>query len=258
MIVHDVSGFADSDNGYVKRIVIGKVADKVLVHNQFSKATLLKGFPGEIEFKTHIVKHGNFEDSSVSLTSKEVARNILGLSGDKFYLLFFGQIKKVKGLELLLEALSNVIDKNVCLIIAGKPWKNDFNEYQKLIDDKGLADRIVAKIGFIENQDRDLLFSAADLLVLPYHRIYQSGVALMAMTFGVPLLTSDLEPFVELIQKDKNGNIFVSGNSESLANKILEVKENYSDALVKSQNGMRHVIEEYDWVKIARNYKEIL
>ena len=173
------------------------------------------------------------------------------------YILFFGQIKKVKNLDLLLNAFSD-INMDVKLIIAGKVWKDNFDDYQKIIKDKNLSDRVVLDIQFISDQKREVYFKCADLMVLPYKEIYQSGVLLMAMSYGIPTLVSNIAPFKEIISHNENGFIFQSNNIKDLSEKVNSVISDQVKLDSVSKSSIQSMKNHYDWKDIARNYLELI
>ncbi len=252
LIVHDVSGFANKDNDFVKRIILNHMSKYLVVHNDFSKIKLLN-FNTQLINKIRVIKHGNFINE-IDIIDKHIAKRKLNLDKDKKILLFFGQIKKIKGLEVLLKSLNLIKNPNVILIIAGKVWEDSFDFYQSLIDELGLEGRVILNIGYIDNCKRDLLFSACDLLVLPYKKIFQSGVLLMAMSNKVPIIASDLDPFKEVID-DENGFTFKSEDCFDLAKKINLVINNEEVLNNVKSNAYNMMKNDYSWLKIAKNYK---
>ena len=157
--------------------------------------------------------------------TQKKAKEYFKISPNKKVLLFFGMIKKVKGLEILLKAFKNVVKKNndIVLIIAGKVWKNDFSLYQSIIDKNNLNEYCIIHNRFIAQEKVSLYYNVADLVVLPYKKIYQSGVMLMAMSYDVPVLASDLPPIKEMIDDEVNGFLFASEDTDALSNKLNDI-----------------------------------
>ncbi|HTN16780.1 MAG TPA: glycosyltransferase family 4 protein, partial [Chitinophagaceae bacterium] len=204
-IVHDVQSFAGDDHPLSQQIIFKYLTSKLIVHNQFSYRVAAASFGDKLTAKMKIIPHGNFHNlATVYPEQKAEARTLLHLDPAITYLLFFGQIKDVKGLDILIKAMAN-LPQNIHLLIAGKPWKNDFRFYENLIDQSNTGERIQKHIGFIEDRQRDLLFKACDLLILPYKEIFQSGVQLMAMSYKIPIVASNLEPMKELIRHGESG-----------------------------------------------------
>ncbi len=257
IISHDVSSFANNDNSFIKNFIYNTLTDHIIVHNQFSYDTLMNGIDIKDPEKVTIIKHGGYLDYIVERPEKEYVRGELGLEKDGKYILFFGQIKKVKGLDVLLEALSMVPD-DIKLIIAGKPWKADFSAYNQLIEKYKLQNRVVKMIHFIEDEEREKLFFAADVNVLPYRIIYQSGVLLMAMSHGLPVIASDLPPNKEIIIHNENGMLFESENAKDLAEQIIQYFENDSLRRLLAENSTQTIVDHYSWDDIANNYIKII
>ena len=117
--------------------------------------------------------------------TKEESIRKLSLPSNRPIILFFGQIKKVKGIDVLIEALSKVIKNHpeAYCVIAGKVWKDDFSAYQNRIDELGINDNIRTDIKFIPDDYIKCYFNAADIVALPYRQIYQSGVVLLAAAY---------------------------------------------------------------------------
>jgi glycosyltransferase involved in cell wall biosynthesis len=250
---HDVNPFAEnlSVPFFVDRAY--RMAGLVIVHNYVSRKELVEsvGVPSD---KIVVIPHGNYLHALGEIPSRRRARQRLGLPVDARVLLFFGQIKEVKGLDLLLKALPAVIEKfsDTVLVIAGKVWKDDFNQYKKIIDAHALSPHLFTRIQYIDNADVPLYFSAADLVVLPYKRIYQSGVILMAMSYGKSVLASDIEGMREIIGDGITGFLFRANSVHDLSRRIVDILSDTEKALAVAHKGREHVEIEYGWEKIGR------
>lgn len=253
VIAHDVTSFRSDDSKCLQKLIYNKLSDYIVVHNIYSLQVLKNSVPECDECKLNMIKHGGYSDYVPANVDRSSACRFLGLDRDRKYLLFFGQIKKVKGLDLLLDALAQV-NEDVSLIIAGKPWGDDFSKYEAKITSSGLEDRVVKMIRYISDEERDMLFMAADVNVLPYREIFQSGVLLMAMSFGLPVIASDLPANKEVIFHQKNGLLFKSENDVDLANQINLF---FSDTLLAENMAKKAKItieNEYCWDDIAKEY----
>lgn len=251
--IHDIQSFSGDQNQKLVQFVY-KNAHKIIVHNQFSYNTLIE-YLDFIKIKTHIIPHGNFE--SIAKIDKSQARKALSLPEHAFIFLFFGQIKKVKGLDILLQAFTKIVKQDIHLIIAGKVWKDDFNIYQEIIDKNNLHNNLTAHIYYISDQQVPLYYHAADTIVLPYREIYQSGVLLMAMSYQLPVIVSNLPAMVEIIQDQYNGFVFTKENPDALAEKMLEVvnKKAYLEEIIN--NAHQTIQEKYNWERIGELTKVV-
>lgn len=257
VISHDVSSFTNNDSPIIQSLIYNTLSDYIVVHNRFSCDTLTNSIRINNPSKIAIIKHGGYLDHIGPRPAKEKLRSELGLEEDAKYILFFGQIKKVKGLDILLEALGKVPD-DIKLIIAGKPWKDDFSDYDELIEKCRLENRVIKIIRFIEDHEREKLFFAADVNVLPYRIIYQSGVLLMAMSHGLPVIASDLPANKEIINDGENGMLFTSEDSDDLSLKIKLFFQDQSFSRKLAGNALETIKSDYDWDTISREYLKMI
>ena len=164
-------------------------------------------------------------------------------------LLFFGHIKDVKGLDVLLcgFAMARADDSSLHLLIAGRVWKSDFSRYAALIEQHGLGPHCTLHIRYIEDVEATYFYLCADLVVLPYLRIYQSGVVLEAMSHGSPVLVSDIPGMLEVIDDDRTGFVFRSGDAAHLAQRIGEAFAVPGHTTMIARAGLRTMRERNDW-----------
>jgi glycosyltransferase involved in cell wall biosynthesis len=142
------------------------------------------------------------------------------------------------------------------LLIAGKSWKNDFSYYKKIIDKYNLSQHIILHNNFIPHNDVKYYYSAADLVVLPYKKIYQSGVLMMTLSYQKPALVSDLDPLNEIIEDGKNGFVFKSEDHDSLFNKLDNIFSEKYDMRQINLNANLKIKNEFDWTNIGRLTKK--
>ncbi|MCA9741492.1 MAG: glycosyltransferase [Deferribacteres bacterium] len=148
----------------------------------------------------------------------ETARAQLGIPLDKNVSLFFGFIRKYKGLDLLIEAMHHLPDDHL-LVVAGEMY-GDFAEYQKMIDTAGVGHKIKLLVRYVNDDEVAQLFSAADVLVLPYKSATQSGVAHIAYHFSLPMIVTDVGSLAESVRDGESGLVVRSLSSAELAEKM--------------------------------------
>ncbi len=249
-IVHDVDSFSASSQPF-SHFMLHTLCSKLMVHNNFSLEQLREKYGTSLSSKTAVIPHGNFNSLPDEIIEKAEARNILNLGKNKIYLLFFGQIKAVKGLDILLEAMTLIPD-SIHLIIAGKTWQHDFEPYKKTIT-QSLQNRVTTIIRFIPDDERNLLFKAADMIVLPYKRIFQSGVLLMAMSYKLPVIASNLPPNAALVQEGKTGGLFENENARDLAKKIIQATADLTTTQKLADAAYHYSSIHHDWKAIAQS-----
>ena len=261
---HDVESFAGDHNQSLSRKVYRRV-DRVVAHNDVSRRELIDKLQVMTD-RISIIPHGNYLPWLGEPMSREQARRELDLPLDAPVLLLFGAIKPVKRLDLLLKAMPAVISNvpNVRLVVAGRAWKADgFARYQSLIDESNIRENVVVDLrSYIPDEDARKYYRAADLIVLPYERIYQSGVLLMAMSFAQPVLVSDIPGMLELVQDEVTGFTFQCGDADDLAVKLTKVLKDAKLRDLVAREGYRTVSELYDWKRIgaitAELYRRVL
>ena len=256
--VHDVESFSPVSSS---RALIGKVyglADRLIVHNQVSKRELVAKL-GISSKNIEVVASGNYMEGITGVPSQRAARSALDISESSKVLLFFGQIKDVKGLDILIEAIPAVAREipEITLLVAGRPWRNDFSSYERLIETLGIGKRCVLHIRYIPNDELPLYFSAADLVILPYRRIYQSAVILMAMSYGRPVVVSDLPGMLEMVTDGSNGYTFEQGSKDALAERLIEALRDESGRDRVAAQALQHIHDHHDWERIGKSTAEI-
>ena len=165
--------------------------------------------------------YDNFGD----ILSKEEARKHLALPVNEKIILFFGFIRKYKGLDLLLEAMNNasIREANIKLLIAGEFYDNK-EEYDLIIAKYNLANSLYLRTQFIDNSEVNYYLSAADFVIQPYKNATQSGVTPLAYHFEKPMLVTSVGGLANLVPHMKVG-IVTEPNADSIAAGIMKLYE---------------------------------
>ncbi len=161
---------------------------------------------------------------------KADARKKLGLAENGKYLLFFGFIRKYKGLDILLRAFADerIQEAGIKLIIAGEYYDKP-DEYQAIIKEHGLEKALVQANDFIPDSEVSTYFSAADMVVQTYKTATQSGVTQIAYYYHNPMLVTDVGGLAELVPHNKVGYV-TSTDIKEIADAILDFYENKREA----------------------------
>src|SRR5439155_7812204 len=153
------------------------------------------------------------------------AKRMLGVRSSDKVTLCFGQIAPYKGLEYLIDAFSELAksDESYRLIIAGKvkPGQTEYwNRIRRKIDDSETRSQITQRIEHIPDEEVELYFKAADVLIVPYIHIFQSGVPFLAYSFGLPVIATDVGSLREDIVEGRRGCVCQRRDSSDLAGTI--------------------------------------
>jgi len=156
--------------------------------------------------------------------TRETARERLGLSGE--VVLFFGYIRRYKGLDTLLEAWREVRARRpaATLVVAGEPYE-DVAPYRRLAEVAGGAPAVRMLDRYVPDEEVEALFKAADVAVLPYRSATQSGVTHVAYALGVPVITTDVGGLAETVRPGETGLVVPPENPAALAGAIVEFFE---------------------------------
>jgi glycosyltransferase involved in cell wall biosynthesis len=151
---------------------------------------------------------------------KNEAKIKLGLETNCNYLLFFGFIRRYKGLHLLLDALHDerMRNRNLKVIIAGEFYE-DAKPYLNQIAQLNLQDRVELRNEFIPNSEVATYFSAADAVIQPYTDATQSGVTQIAYYYNKPMIVTNVGGLAELVPHEKVG-LVCDVNATSIASAI--------------------------------------
>jgi len=252
LTIHDVTSFSEEYKSDFTSSLIYKLADLVLTHNKFSKSEI-ESSKLSLRSPVFIVPHGNYTPFISTQKDKIKSRSYLGLPKDKKILLFFGMIKEVKGLDLLLESFKKVLIKNpdTVLLIAGQPFRNDFSIYNRIIKKENLTSHCVLHTKFIPHNDVEHYYCASDLVVLPYKKIYQSGVLMMALSYERAVLVSDLPPLKEIITDNEDGFLFKSEDTDSLSERLNEILSDNRLLDTVRIKGSKLINTKYNWDSIG-------
>ncbi|MEM2676270.1 MAG: glycosyltransferase [Candidatus Bathyarchaeia archaeon] len=201
------------------------------VHSSQDKQHLIELIPAA-RHTVIVVEFPPYEDIVSNRFTRSEARALLGLDPDRPVLLFFGLVRPYKGLMCLLEAVSQARRYiPVHLLIVGEFWENKAKYLQK-IDALGLSPCVTIVDRYIPDEEIDLYFKAANVLVLPYLQTSHSAVLQIAFAAGLPVIASEVGGLRESVKNGVNGLLVKPGDSISLAQAILRYfGENLEDNL---------------------------
>ncbi len=206
--------------------------------------------------KAVLVPHPLYDNFGEKV-NKVDARKRLGISNSELVVLFFGFIRKYKGLDILLEAVGMIKNsKNnvppVKLLVAGE-FYDDRKSYDESIVKLGIKDNLLLNTDFIPDTEVKIFFCAADVVIQPYRNATQSGVTPLAYHFEKPMIVTNVGGLPAMVPDNKAG-LVAEPNAESLAEKIIEFFEK------GESHFMPHILEEkkkLSWTKMVENIIEL-
>jgi glycosyltransferase involved in cell wall biosynthesis len=186
---------------------------------------------------------------------QHLARTKLHISHTGGLLLFFGFIRHYKGLDLLIQAMSDerVKQMNLKLVVAGEFYEDE-EKYKTLVEKLGLNDEILFFNEFIPDEQVPLFMSAADLLVQPYRHATQSGVTPLAMHFDLPMVVTDAGGLKEIVV-DKESGLVVEKNPVAIADGIVAYFGSSKSDFVKAVQEQKI---KYSWTSMFKGIVEMM
>ncbi len=182
--------------------------------------------------------------------TRETARARLGLDPDAEIALFFGYVRRYKGLDTLLEAWPAVRARRpaAALVVAGDFYE-DPAPYRALVTGAGGAGAVRLREGYQSDEDVEALFRAADVVVLPYRSATQSGVTHVAYALGVPVITTDVGGLAETVRPGETGLVVPPADPAALAEAVVRY---FAEGLgPRLRQGVRALGETHSWGALA-------
>ncbi len=249
LTAHNVNaGKRDSQDTHLNRLTLRiqyRLADRIFVHTEKMKVELIEEF-GVQGSRVTVIPFGiNNAVPNTPMTPGD-AKQRLGIREGEKAILFFGRITPYKGLEYMIAAFRQILARrdDYRLIIAGRP--DSCEGYWKAIRESIREDvqggRVLLRAEFIPDDETEVYFKAADVLVLPYREIYQSGVLFLGHSFGLPVLAADVGSLKGEIVDGETGFVFRAEDPDDLASAI---ERYFASDLYADLNGRRQQIRNY-------------
>jgi len=232
--------------------LIIRLATRYVVHSNADSALISKNY-GIEKGKIEVIPHGIY-DHYKKIERKE-AKTTAGIEED-FVILFFGLLRPYKGVKYLIKAFENLpedlIEKSRLLIV-GETWGD--REVKELVKESKFSNKIEVVDRYVSDDEVSLYFSASDVLVIPYTRASQSGVAHIGMAFGMPIIASEVGGLKESLGKYE-GTVLVHPGSVEDITKALRYVFNKRGEFKEAPDELRWVEIAKKWFKLVNSVKE--
>lgn len=219
-----------------------------VIHSKEDEQNLCSLLPDAVYQRTVHPTYRAFRQQNMNVAE---ARKCLKIGSEKQVILFFGFVRKYKGLKYILEAMPAVHRQlpDCELLIAGDFFNHDKEEYLAFIKKLGIGSCIRIFDGYIPDGEVEKFFAASDLVVLPYESATQSGIVQIAFGFEVPVIVTDVGGLPEVVEDGKTGYV-VAPCSRALEEKIIcffrESKKN------EFQEQIRKEARRFSWDNIEK------
>ena len=269
--VHNVNaGKRDGKDGAMNRLTLRaqySLCDHMFVHTEQMKQELCSEYSVPAR-KVSVIPFGINDTVPDTGLAPAEARKLLRLTEFDPVLLFFGNIAPYKGLEHLVEALAIVVTTfpHCCLVIAGRPKGSEqyWAAIERRIDDLGIAANVVRRIEYVPDAETEIYFKAADVLLLPYVSVFQSGVLVLGYNFGLPVIATNVASLKDDVLEGETGFVCEPASRTSLA---AAIRRFLASDIYKRPDLHRSVVKEYaikkySWTTVAdltsRIYADLL
>lgn len=176
--------------------LIYRIPHRLVVHTEATRRALVQDF-GIAPQRIVLMEHGLNDAVERLAVTREQAREQLGIAPGRCTALFFGHVSPFKGLDLLLDALPRT---DCTLIVAGRCTPDEYGGAMRArLEALVREGRVVWFDGFVDEDTIARVFAAADCTVLPYRHIDQSGVLMLSLAQGVPVLATRVGGFAEVV-----------------------------------------------------------
>lgn len=194
--------------------------------------------------------HPLYDHYGTTLDRAEACR-LLGLEENHRYVLFFGFIREYKGLDLLLDAMSDprLRELDVKLLVAGE-FYGDPKPYHEQIARLGIGERVVLKTDFIPDSEVNRCFSVADVVAQPYRSATQSGVSQIAYHFEKPMVVTNVGGLPEIVPDGKAGFV-VEPDGKAIADVLVRYFSDEETWRERLTAGVRDEKQRYGWDKLV-------
>ncbi len=257
---HNVNaGKRDLNDSLLNRLTLRvqyKLSDHIFVHTEKMKRELFRDFSIR-EAKVTVIPHGiNNSVPDTDLTTAQAKQRLGIKEGDKT-ILFFGAIRPYKGLEYLVDAFLRLAETHpeYRLIIAGGRRKEAgkyLEDIQRTISAHASGGQVIQKVQHVPDEETEIYFKAADVLVLPYTHIFQSGVLFVGYSFGLPVVATDVGSLRDDIVEGRTGFMCKPCDPVDLRRAI---EEYFGSDIFKTLDSRRQEIR--DWASAMHSWDEV-
>jgi glycosyltransferase involved in cell wall biosynthesis len=230
-----------------------RIVDVVVVHNDDQRAELERRF-GVDPSRIRVAPLGDYAAFAAPDLAQDDARAALAIPASQPVALFFGALRPSKGLDVLLDAWPQVLERvpDARLVVTGKPYKGlDPTALTTRIAAAGLGASVTTRFEQVDPVDTNRYYRAADVVVLPYLDIGTSGVLRYAYNSGRAVVATAVGEHRSRIVEGQTGYVVPPGDPVALAERLADVLADRPRLLEMGEAARRYAAAEFRWVDSA-------
>lgn len=132
-------------------------------------------------------------------------------------------------------------------MVIGRPWKVDFESFEKMAVDLKIASKTIFRPEHVPDSEVDQYFHASDIVVIPYSHLYQSATLPMACRYRKPIVATRVGNITEVLQDGESGYLVDPGDWEAMYDAILSALDDPEEARRRGNRAQQTVLEKYSW-----------
>lgn len=224
-----------------------------LLHSKEDEKNLLELLPNMKYIRAVLPTMSAFKLRGID---RKTAREELKMSEDETMLLFFGLVRKYKGLKYLIQALPEIVAKHpeAKLWIVGD-FGDDKDEYMNLIKENKVEDSIILRDGYIPDGEVEPYFAAADLNICPYESATQSAIVQVAYGFELPVIVTNVGGLPEVVKDGETGYVVPACNPSELAKAVNRYLDENKQAEFRAN--VIAEAERFSWDRVPENVQKL-
>lgn len=235
---------------WATNIIVGNVSDSITVKCDSAKKTISRIYKITDPSKIYTVPDGNYIHAYRSDMQKNIGE-FIPESNNKFIYLYFGSIRPYKGVKRLIRVFHSINVKNAELWIVGNPMNESIGKeiYQLASRDE----RVHTRLEYIPDEEVQYYMNGADVLVLPYQDILNSGTVYLGMSFGKPIIAPSIGCIPNTVHEE-NDLLYEHDSDRELG---LQLRKARRKDLSDISRANKDRASQYSWENIAEKYVKI-